>query len=293
MTTKNKSNSDYRIIGAGIFVPLFEKKNERATYKEFLCKLKECPVLAKGECIQVSPFRRCPYGKTRVEQSKTKRAQSYSPWMAKRKEQVAKLEAEGMTCPVYATDSLEFIGNYVWLPFKFINMNDQIPFLSKSVFGMEGSPFIKQEDFTIENILKIVNLQPRALFGKTIHEYQDKIVPHLLRSIRSKASELYRELVEKEPAVEKRIKPLSSITVPISLIPIGITEGYKASGKYLVKAWDGEKVTVYGDISIISLDHKRGDVECTIRPNSRMTVTVTDPRLVQSLADRYPEYAKG
>lgn len=286
-------SNKYRTIGAGIFTRIFNKKNDRAIYREYKCCLDgECPLLAKGECLHISQFESCMYGGGVTEESKTPRAKSYKPWIAEREKRIEDFKKEGKVLPRNATNSLEFIGDYVWLPYAHTSMCEKVPFVRHSLFMVSGVPFLKREDFTIENIETLVLFRPHAIFGGEITDYQKKSVPMFLRALRTKVPDTYRELVEKHPEFVDRIPILSSITVPMHCIDAGVVEGYLVRGKYTPLEWDGEYLTVEGDFSVIGLDYASGDVVCKVKPLRSMMAKILDPAMVQALADKHPEYAK-
>lgn len=282
------------LIGAGIFLPLFSKKSsDRAMYREFYCSIERCPLRDRGECINASTFKSCPMGRVKTEQSKQKRAKAYAPWMTEHRQRVKNLEAEGKRCPSSPRDSLEFIGDLVWLPYSHITGCEEVPFKSRRNFGMSGLPFLDRDDFTIDVVVALVKYRPNALFGGEIKRYQAEEVPRFVRALRAKAPDLFVALVEREPSVSSMVETAKSITVPIKLIPHGVVDGYLVEKEYKPVKWDGEFLTVCGRINVLGLGlatYEPDNVTVRVKPRDDLMATVTDPDLVESLSIDHPEY---
>lgn len=183
-------------------------KNEPAKCTVYFCeKADTCPLLKVGQCINYGILGpKCPHGYLSQETGYSRRAKNFRSWINDRTEKWKDYKR----IKGYATKKLACVGDWIYLPYAHMDMNESVPFKGHSAAFVTGSPFLKPEDFTIENIEKIVNFRPHALFGGEITDYQRKEVPLFLLHLQESYPHLYKQLIEIHPeyitryAIEKR-----------------------------------------------------------------------------------------
>lgn len=236
--------TDSKLIAATVYDPrqpsIFGKgkKSERAEYKQIFCSCDSCPLRAKRQCIQISLFRtHCPYGEFRTETGPTQRAASYYGWV-KDREKLAK-QLGWMT---FATNKLAFIGDFVYVPYSHADMRRDVPFTRHSAVFVSGTPFLKREDWTIENVLKLIDFHPQAMMGGEILSYQREEVPKLLTHLREVDPAMWEQLIARRPEFDTepnhvgRKALLRTLAYPITIPPY--------DKRYPVAwHWDGEFAT--------------------------------------------------
>ena len=163
------------IIHANVYNPstsLFKTKaNTRSECQTITCKNAECPLLARGQCtMRGSLLRcRCPYGVYKCETGPTKRAKNFHSWIRDKKEQYKNIPF--LQIP---PNRMEFIGDYVLLPYSHMTMCESVQFKSRSGFLSSGDPFLPREFWTLETVLSLLNFRPQALMGEKLFHIKKK-----------------------------------------------------------------------------------------------------------------------
>lgn len=209
--------NEYKIIGAQIFDPsarsLFKQDgNARAHCRVFHCKLDNCPLLSKGQCVNqefIGP--KCPYGHVRKETGFTKRARKNYEWVKSRK-------AKYPECPSAPKKKLVVIGDYIYLPYAHMNN------------ATHGS-FIKKDQFDWQ---KIASDRPQAMFGGEIRTYREKELPLFLAHL--------KEVLGLGPGCN--VNPVGREAI-VSTLPVGSTFQYGTASTPVI--WDGEYFTYKTD----------------------------------------------
>lgn len=187
---------DYEIINVGIFDPrkaLFkESKKEAAKCYVYKCSSKDtCQLYEQSQCIQLKTFGgRCPYGTTVYESGYTTKANKYSKWLREKEYKYQEYKSK-LSSP---NEMLAEVGEYIYLPYPHMNFDSKVEFLTQGSLLNSGMSFLSKEDFNVENVKKLINHRPKALFGGEITDYQKKVVPKFIQHIKEKYPELYKEL---------------------------------------------------------------------------------------------------
>ena len=268
------------IIHANVYDPahsLFKScRNDRAQVQTITCSAPSCSLRDQGKCVKRSIlFVGCPYGEYLKEEGPTRKSKAYGKWVKEKKEQYA--TAGTMD---YAPSKLAFMGDYVYLPYSWMDMNESVKFLKHSSFLISGVPFIHVSEWSVETIEKIVDFKPWGL-GGTIHAYQDEQIPLFLVHLSEMVPELYAALIKRCPQYVERYK----LGVPnyvgraafIWTMPPCEIAGYNP--KYPVRwTWDCEKLTTN---SIDAYNNTWGNIKAeslslTIVPDINVTVKITN-----------------
>ncbi len=225
------------LIGVRAIKPL--RKSKRCYALQYFCDV-DCPLRKRNQCINAAFLGRCVYGKVTRTDGWTPRAKKYNlflkEWRQKEKENPISQPKESR---------VTFIGDYVWLPYSFMNnvdgLRQGIIFKAYSGFMGTGINFMLQEHFTPETIVKLVEFRPQAVFGGTITSYFDEIVPRFLADLWDVAPALYDDALALKPEIEE-------ITAVANRDPIEL-------GWLNETGWYG-KATIYGlDCFIYDLDN--------------------------------------
>lgn len=258
------------------------KANERATAYVVNCSNSEnCSLFKIGQCV-ARKFsiggQDCVYGRQSVYTGFSRRSKSFRNWIS---EQRIKYNGVGsLKCP---TSKMAIIGDYVYLGYGFISINKDVPFFFGSGYH-KGDNFIKLSDFTIPNIIKIVDFRPQAILGGEIREYQREEVPQFLSNLRENFEELYKELLKVYPRLIKtysldNINYVGRTALLLTVNPGTFTIKHKYEGKYdITWEWDG-KVAKTKNIHAYQPtwgELKDGSVEITFTPSEITVVKISD-----------------
>jgi hypothetical protein len=191
--------------------PSFFKSSKNDASKAFYiyCANKnKCDLYNCKECVCRNSFKNsmCPYGKSTSEEGYTRRSVKFRKWMNEIKSKYDNVSQ--LSSP---SGKMSIVGEYVYLPYDFIDLSKNIPFLTIGTYFSNGSKFIKMDDFTIETVLSIIKFRPQALFGGEINDYQDKQVPRFIQHLIEVFPELYKELLEKNSDIQDIVNKFTNV----------------------------------------------------------------------------------
>lgn len=168
-------------------------KNDRSELHIYRCeKAGECETYKNGMCVNVSnPLgARCPHGKRSVSKGFTQRAQKYYKQINEWKETYADTYHKLNTAPERV---VKVAGGWM-LPYAHIHMNKDLPFCGAGY--ITGTPFLKEEDFTKELFIKLINQRPQSLMGGEITSYQKEQVPKFIKDLHDHYPEKFTEVAD-------------------------------------------------------------------------------------------------
>jgi hypothetical protein len=269
-----------QIIASRVFDPrqpgLFckPKKSEPAEHATIACRCEDCPLRKAGHCVLMHVLGgRCPYGTYRKEAGPTARSGKLSSWLQERRGRHPGVGWKLSSPP----EKMAFVGDYVYLPYGHMTMCKEVPFLAHSAFIVSGVEFIKREDWTLENVLKLIDFRPQAMFGGEITDYQKKYVPKFVAHLREVDPAMWRQAVAVRPAFDVapnyvgRTARLSTLAHPITLQP--------KSDEYPV-AWEWD-----GKVLRSTSRHAYGETWGGIRPKSVAVEVVPEESAAVVVAD--------
>ena len=254
---------DERPISRFVFDPstsLFKQsKSEPATCETIWCKLENCPLAEAGTCMwkPVLGWTRCPYGRIQAEKGPTRRSSKFYSWIREKKAQYPDVPNLG-----YPAMKMAFIGEYVYLPYSHMDMNEEVPFLARSGVFAHGQCLIPQEHWTLDTVLKILDFRPQALMGGEIVSYQQKEIPLFLMHLRE--YDMWESLIAARPELNTapnyvgRKALLRTLTYPITWTARSSQNEYP-----VIWTWDGKRVSTtskdaysstWGQIKLDSLE---------------------------------------
>ena len=244
-----------KVISLCIFDPknsIFKQKaSKKARTEVIFCSNSEnCDLYKAGSCLYGGIFtHHCEYGRREIEHGYTKKARAYSKWISDRKE---KYDPDGkvgrLSSPI---NKLAVIGDYIYLPYAQMNMNEAVPFDVHSNIFISGTKLISKSDFNVNTIKSIVEFRPMALMsgphGREILSYQKEEVPLFLAHLNELFPELYEELFETYPELKEKYKPKRISYIGRKAYLLTLSSGFSFSTnhkKYPVKwYWDGTMLT--------------------------------------------------
>ena len=252
-------------------------KNDKAKSFTVTCSNSEnCGLFKRGECCLVGAFgSRCPYGQHQTQTGYTRKARAYFDWIRKEEAKYSHLPKPSLTSP---KSIMAIVGDYVYLPYSFMNLNKYVPFIEHANTFNNGSHFLKLENFTIDNIIKICKFRPQALMGGEITDYQRKSIPLFLMHLREQFRDLCTQLVEVYPRALEILSAHTNVgrkarlgTLTPNVGTFNETSSNKITATWV---WDGEYLTSFDkETSFLIINDF---TEARIKPNPNVIVTITD-----------------
>lgn len=257
----------YRLIHCNIFRPhraIFKQgQNCRAEVQTIsCCNYDDCGLLNRKECSFRISFgsSRCPYGKYSRYEGFTRRAHKYHSWISEQEKKY-----EGIENLNHPSDMMAIVGDYIFLPYAHMNMYESLPW--------EG-PFLKREDFTVENIIELINFRPQAMFGGEITSYQKEVPPKFLKHLSEQMSDLFTQIIATDKSAEQRFKEYTNIGRKAVLETTTPNIGaFKDIHGGLWK-WDGETLRSTNSHASFMLVNKFK--ELILVPEKKQKVVITD-----------------
>jgi hypothetical protein len=151
------------------------KKGDRARLHTIACSAADrCELRARGQCTLRRPEGTCQHGERQEVDGPTQRADNYYRWIQEQQEKAAKI---GRLQPPPV--KLAFIGDSVWLPYKFMSV-----VLDPAHFTPRGSTFVPVARYTPEFVARLCEARPRGFVvdGELLASYQRAVrlfVAHL------------------------------------------------------------------------------------------------------------------
>lgn len=261
---------EYKIIHYNLFNPcqsLFKSSaNEKAQIQLIsCCNSDNCGLYKKGECSyrKTLPAWRCPYGAHTVKEGFSQRARRFSDWIRTQNQKY-----KGIKFLKYPS-TLAVVGDYIYLPYNFIDMYKNIKWL-----GL----FVEKENFTVENIIGLVNFRPQAVFGGTIRDYQAKVIPKFLKHLSEVMPDLFSQVMEKSEYAKEIFKEFSNIGRKAILETITPNIGKLNDIHGGSWTWNGEKLTSENSKTAFTLVKKIKKV--IIIPQEGEIIKITDEKQV-------------
>ena len=267
-------NQGYQMVRKVIYDPvssLFKTDRSKKSWVEiYFCPHRdECPAFKNGECVcyNLGILHRCPYAKKYYKEGVTKRSSNYYSFINSAK-LVFDTEYEKIGKKISGLYHISLLGDkkVVFLPLSHLN-NYVNPILNE--LHMEKEEFIATEHFTPENINKLLNFHPEALFGGEITTYQKEEIPKFVRDLKIYFPELFNECV-KGTRFEEKIETINHVgrkALVKTLLP------GKVKISIHIWNWDGEKLTATASVlNSVGLNNE----PLTMIPNDNTVVTVVD-----------------
>lgn len=176
---------------------------------EIFCdRSEQCTYYQSGKCLRCRSFLAptCKFGRNNVTKGYTSRAQKYYDFRNKytNDEAYSKLK--------YPTELVAAIGDTLYMNLKFVRVDkkDGERTFSRSyrcVNGYEitekgfgsGKCFLPIKDVTNELLYGILSYKPYAMMGGIIEDYQGKVVPDIIQTLKRIAPKIYTNFIAEYP----------------------------------------------------------------------------------------------
>lgn len=235
-----------------------------------------CGLYASGQCVLVGSLstQRCEYGVKKRLTGYTKKAKGYYKWINDKR-----AELGGHVNVINeAKTMIAQVGDYVYLPYAHMNMNERLPFKQHANIFVTGSYFMPMSAFTVNNMVIMVDYRPQALMGGEITSYRADSLPKFLQHLKEKYPDKFNELTHLRPEVLQMVRTtnvgrmalLSSIKPGVEIV------NHVHKDKWL---WDGvylHSLTFKPNFLIV----KAESVDVKLKPVEGVTVKISDDNQV-------------
>lgn len=267
--------SEYKIIHVHVYDPksnVLGYKSDKSFCRVIECKnSKNCGLYKREQCVCLHIINSsCVYGKMYKEVGYTQRAMSYYTWLNKQKDKYKDV-LNNLTS---FTRKMIYIGDYVFLPYNHITLNDNVVFVKKASLFTNGMPFLLKTDFTIENILSICTFIPHALMGGTINSYQDEVVPLFIKHLSEVFPEKYKELCKVYSRAKSVVDSYNYVGRKVLLKTISKTDIPFVDIHNAKWIWDGKYLTSKDSKASFMLVKKFTEIRIT--PPEDAVVIISD-----------------
>lgn len=242
-----------------------------------------CTYYQNNKCLRCRSLlsSTCQFGSTGKVKGYTSRAKKYYTF----KSQYENDECYGKL--KYPTERVAIMGDTLYINYQFGNVTKYrddykggvcIDGYIVDTMCIHSSVFIPLNEVTNKLLYGIFSNKPRAIMGGVISDYQDKVVPDIIQSLRRTAPELHKNFIKEYPEFDKEPNYIGKKVFVNSLKP---NTSFKIDGKEWV--FDGEFVFKSNyDIGLKSPwwgeDGCRAEVK--IKVNDKMTIKVEDNSIV-------------
>lgn len=252
---------------------------------EIYCDRSErCSYYQSGKCLRCRSFLApsCKFGKNNVIKGYTSRAHKYRLFKNEHQndEVYSKLE--------YPTERVGVMGDTLYINYQYGTVRKRRDTDEKWIKDVDGyiietgcyksSVFIPLKEVTNTLLYAIFSNEPRAMLGGLIGDYQKKIVPDIIQSLKRVAPEIHKNFIKEYPQYDKEPNYVGKKVFVNSLKP---NTKFKVNDKEWV--FDGEYV-MGTDFDIClsspwwSTNGSIADVK--IKVNEKMTIEVNDNSIV-------------
>lgn len=253
---------------------LFSKVPQREVLTKVYAKNEKAEEILKDKqvaCLTSSINNSDPYFYKVSEEGFTRRAKNYGKLVRPYEEEFPELKNNLSSIK----HNLKKYGDYVYIRLSFLD-NLRNPFKADNFF--ETYNFIKLENFTVTNILKLLDFHPQAMFGGEISDYQEKEIPMFLHELKVEFPEIYQQLLQCSSKVKKFNDSITYIdkTAYLATLSPGQVELRLGFIDSQIFYWDGKvlsnKITAYD----------KSQIEQIIKPSIDTTVKIKDNSTVNS-----------
>jgi hypothetical protein len=265
----------YTTIYAYVYCPS-DKKSKAVCTSVHCSNAQNCGLYKRNECILIGALntQSCPYGKYYRTHGFTKMAKNYYSWINKQREQYKDVESKISSFRYIMSE----IGDYIFLPYSHMNMNENIPFFYHGGIFTNGSYLLPKEHFTIPNIIKICEFRPYALTGGEITSYQLEEIPKFLQHLSQEYPEIFKELCNHYERAKKLSTTFSNVgrkaylrTLTPNVSPFVDIHGG-------IWHWDGQYLTSNNSKMSFGLINNFTEIRLTPHPNT--IVEISDDKQV-------------
>lgn len=260
---------------------------DREQVKLYSCSNKDaCKAYKNGTCVLLNGLwgHRCPNGEVRTITGYTKYARKYGEllhdYKTKYKDQKYKLKN------IFHIEKLDGYW-YLGLPWldcphytKLSGCSNEEQSYQRHMTDffkdkIVEKDLVKDEDFNLELLERLVDFRPTAYFSGEIKDYAAKKLPQFLYDLRKYFPEWYEKLKEKRPEVEEFA---NQVTFKGKMAKLLTLSPGKVKVNNMIFDWDGEKIE-----TTASKAHMWGrleDAKVIIYPTKNSVVEIVDDETV-------------
>ena len=266
--------------------PIFGGREKPLEADEIYCdRYEQCSYYAGGKCLRcrsiLAPT--CKFGKTITAIGYTSRAKKYYSFKSifRDDEVYSKLK--------YPNELAAIMGDTLYMRYKFGDVHKRREsdekwkkdvdgyIIDTNCFG-SGGVFIPLNEVSNKLLFAIFTNKPRALMGGVISDYQEKVVPDIIQTLKRIAPDIHKRFVTEYPQFDKEPNYIGKEIFVDSLKP---NTKFKVNGKEWT--FDGEYVSAANiDIGHSSPWWLQSGVhsDVKIKVNDEMTIEVNDNSIV-------------
>lgn len=264
---------------------LFGGKETPLEAKETYCdRAEQCTYYKNNTCLSckavLSPL--CKFGKIVNIKGYTSRAKKYYDFKCKYQNDKMYNKLK------YPNDRVAIIGDELHIRYDYGTVRkrtEQDESWTKDVDGyiitsdcMRKNVFIPLAEATNNLLFAIFSNKPRNIWGSVIEDYQNKVVPDIIQTLKRVAPEIHKRFIEEYPQFDKKPNYIGKDIYVNSLKP---------NTKFVVKGeewfFDGECVSAF-NVKIHSGSPwwlQNGDYAYVkIKVNDKMTIEVNDNSII-------------
>lgn len=263
---------------------LFGGRESPLEADEIYCdRFEKCTYYKEGKCLCCRSFLSpiCQFGKTNKTTGYTSRSKKYYTFKNKYKSDECYNKLK------YPEERVAIMGDTLYINYVFGNVTKYRDNYSGGlcVDGyivdttcVHPSVFIPLNEVTNKLLYAMFSNKPRAIMGGVISDYQKKIVPDIIQSLKRIAPELYKNFIKEYPEFDKEPNYIGKKIFVNSLKP---NTSFKVKGEEWL--FDGE--CVFKPNCYIGLNspwwNENGDMaDIKIKVNDKMTIKVEDNSII-------------
>lgn len=180
----------------------------------------------------------------------TTRARGYYQWIGE-----ARKKTTGIGTLSHPVAKIARVGNHIWLPYS--HMND----------ALNKRDFIPAEEFTVDLIVKLVELVPRDWSSNPIRQYQAESVPSFVSHLQELYPDMLAQAAEKSEHLRKILASMTKVGPNV-----GSFDGWVWDGTHMITA-EKKNMSAFFPFS---------PKEIRILPADAAVVTISDDAQVNS-----------
>lgn len=264
---------------------LFGGKESPLEAEEIYCdRAEQCTYYKNNTCLNCRDFlvSRCKFGNVVTTKGYTSRAKKYFSFKSKYQndEVYNKLK--------YPNDRVAIMGDELYIRYDYGTVRKRSEQDEKWRKDVEGyiistdcyrkSVFIPLNEVTNNLLFAIFSNEPRAMFGGVIEDYQNKVVPDIIQTLKRVSPEIHKRFIKEYPQFDKEPNYIGKKVYVNSLKP-----NTKFTARNKEWLFDGEYVSASNvDIGSGSPWWLQNGVysDVKIKVNDKMTIEINDNSIV-------------
>lgn len=236
------------------------------------CNCEYCSFRDKGMCLKIMSIvpNFCKYGQRYTYEGYTPRAMVCQEWnnVFRKDETYAKLRS------VSYRNCFGVVGEYYYIDTKYVGVNwneDEVYKFRTSISSVDSHIFIKKNKMNVDFLEGLLTYKP---YGGAIKDYQEDVVPLILRQMQMLAPELFKELTKIYPHFAKIVPNFVGKVVYIKTLKGGIDIQYNGHGIFHLS--EDKTMLTCKDYSSSLLPFNAKKAELVIKVTDDMTYKVLD-----------------